>query len=44
MAPLLDFTDEGEPMVVISSKGYQITAAGLAELAKRGITPVEVAA
>jgi hypothetical protein len=31
-------------MVVISSKGYQITAAGLAELAKRGITPVEVAA
>jgi hypothetical protein len=44
MAPLLDFIDEGEPMVMISSKGYRITAAGLAELAKRGIKPVEVAA
>ena len=37
MAPLLEFTDGAEPMVVISSKCYQITAAGLAELTKRGI-------
>jgi Holliday junction resolvasome RuvABC ATP-dependent DNA helicase subunit len=45
MAPLLEFSDEGEPMVVISSKGYQITAAGLDELTKRGIaSTVKIAA
>jgi Holliday junction resolvasome RuvABC ATP-dependent DNA helicase subunit len=37
MPPLMGRTPDQEPMVTVSSKGYSITLAGLAELDKRGI-------
>jgi Holliday junction resolvasome RuvABC ATP-dependent DNA helicase subunit len=37
MPPLMSRTPDQEPMVTVSSRGYTITLAGLAELDKRGV-------
>jgi Holliday junction resolvasome RuvABC ATP-dependent DNA helicase subunit len=38
MPPLMSRTPDQEPMVTVSSRGYTITLAGLAELDRRGIS------